>query len=224
MRFDTMLEKLIKETIAENEVENKKNNKIIIDFIKYRNELIEITNNNENIIKQYDELVREGEDAKEVYHDIKTTMQQIDTINNVWNELVTSCEKIYNDSDKQISQNYIIFQMTYLLFMCILNDKLDVATFKETITEVDFFCAQAEFGVFRDLIEKKCKEFKKISDEYDMFGEDDEDNEDSESSDKIETELKFKVKTSNCEEDDVKDDGVEVEGTVNLLDLLRDIL
>lgn len=220
MRFDTMLEKLIKEMIAENE----KNNEINNDFIKYRNELIEITNNNENIIKQYDELVREGEDAKEVYHDIKTTMQQIDTINNVWNELVTSCEKIYNDSDKEISQNYIIFQMTYLLFMCILNDKLDVATFKETITEVDFFCAQAEFGVFRDLIEKKCKEFKKISDEYDMFGEDDEDNEDSESSDKIETELKFKVKTSNCEEDDVKDDGVEVEGTVNLLDLLRDIL
>lgn len=223
MRFDTMLEKLIKEMIAENEneAENEKNNEINNDFIKYRNELIEITNNNENIIKQYDELVREGEDAKEVYHDIKTTMQQIDTINNVWNELVTSCEKIYNDSDKEISQNYIIFQMTYLLFMCILNDKLDVATFKETITEVDFFCAQAEFGVFRDLIEKKCKEFKKISDEYDMFGED---NEDSESSDKIETELKFKVKTSNCEEDDAKDDGVEVEGMVNLLDLLRDIL
>lgn len=223
MRFDTMLEKLIKEMIAENEneAENEKNNEINNDFIKYRNELIEITNNNENIIKQYDELVREGEDAKEVYHDIKTTMQQIDTINNVWNELVTSCEKIYNDSDKEISQNYIIFQMTYLLFMCILNDKLDVATFKETITEVDFFCAQAEFGVFRDLIEKKCKEFKKISDKYDMFGED---NEDSESSDKIETELKFKVKTSNCEEDDAKDDGVEVEGMVNLLDLLRDIL
>ena len=149
-------------------------------------------------------------------------MQQIDTINNVWNELVTSCEKIYNDSDKQISQNYIIFQMTYLLFMCILNDKLDVATFKETVSEVDFFCAQVEFGVFRDLIEKKCKEFKKISDEYDMFGE--EDDEDNEDSDKIETELKFKVKTSNCEEDDVKDDGVEVEGMVNLLDLLRDIL
>lgn len=223
MRFDTMLEKLIKEMIAENEneAENKKNNEINNDFIKYRNELMKITNNNENIIKQYDEFVREGEDAKEVYHDIKTTMQQIDTINNVWNELVTSCEKIYNDSDKEISQNYIIFQMTYLLFMCILNDKLDVATFKETITEVDFFCAQAEFGVFRDLIEKKCKEFKKISDEYDMFGED---NEDSESSDKIETELKFKVKTSNCEEDDAKDDGVEVEGMVNLLDLLRDIL
>lgn len=223
MRFDTMLEKLIKEMIAENEneAENKKNNEINNDFIKYRNELMKITNNNENIIKQYDEFVREGEDAKEVYHDIKTTMQQIDTINNVWNELVTSCEKIYNDSDKEISQNYIIFQMTYLLFMCILNDKLDVATFKETITEVDFFCAQAEFGVFRDLIEKKCKEFKKISDEYDMFGED---NEDSESSDKIETELKFKVKTSNCEEDDAKDDGVEVEGMANLLDLLRDIL
>lgn len=221
MRFDTMLEKLIKEMITENEAENKKNNEINNDFIKYRNELIKITNNNENIIKQYDEFVREGEDAEEVYHDIKTAVQQIDTVNKVWNELVTSCEKIYNDSDKQISQNYIIFQMTYLLFMCILSDKLDVATFKETVFEEDFFCAQVEFGVFRDLVEKKYKEFKKISDEYDMYGADDED---SEGNDKIETELKFKVKTSNCEEDDIKDDGVEVEGMVNLLDLLRDIL